>query len=125
MYSPATYTNLENRPHAIKAREIKLRPRTQHQLNEATRTAREDKKGSHVYSNGETNVAATLVTHHHSSYRMDDETKEEKKQRKQACKQERRVRRVTKKAVKERYALEKSKQSKILGNNMTATRNLH
>jgi len=111
----STYTNLENHPRMIRARDekhipkIKLDPRTGLPSTEPKKDTRAEEEESESEEDEDRPVRVTIA-------RPRDESKEEKKARKQAVKQERQARRVDKKATREQFSTERKYQVKALAN---------
>ncbi|KAF8516083.1 Low temperature viability protein-domain-containing protein [Gautieria morchelliformis] len=115
----STYSNLENHPRLIRAKEgrpvpsIRLHPRTgipsTEVSHEQTRAERTDDDRNEDEDEDDRMVQATVS-------RPRNESKEEKKARKQAVKQERQVRRLEKKANRQQYATERKRQVVVLAN---------
>ncbi|OCH90064.1 Low temperature viability protein [Obba rivulosa] len=119
-----TYSNLENHPRLIRARQerpvpkIRLDPKTGLPVVQvqqgAGRTAKQDNSDESSDSeSGDAQLARVTVT------RPKNETKEDKKARKQAVKAERQARRVSKKAMKEQFTVEARQQSRTIANKET------
>jgi len=122
----ATYSNLENHPRLIRARESKpisrIRldhrtglPTSNDQGSKMSKTTTVDKPRMYdrnrvlAYSNA-------LLALHATMTRSRNEPKEEKKSRKLAVKRERQARRVEKKVTKEQFSVEFERQRKALIN---------
>lgn len=130
----ATYSNLENHPRLIRARQtnpvlkIKLDPKTGLPVVEPSGRTRSSSNGEpHVEvvpSRGKLRLIGRSTKHvkitsiftvtQTTTTRSKNETPEEKKARKQAVKQERQTRRADKKASKEQFSAEVKNQQKIL-----------
>ncbi|KZT72926.1 LTV-domain-containing protein [Daedalea quercina L-15889] len=113
-----TYSNLENHPRLIKARQDKLVPKIRLDpktgLPVVTGKLRQSRistdSSSESDSEDDTRLQRTTVS------RPKNESKEDKKTRKQAVKAERQQRRSEKKATKEQYISEAKRQNRTLAN---------
>ncbi|KAF8526308.1 LTV-domain-containing protein [Hysterangium stoloniferum] len=127
-----TYTNLENHPRLIRAKDletkavpkIKLDPKTglpfvqqsaSHQRQEKEAEADSDEEEEYT---DDDRPSRTTIT------RPRNETKEEKKARKQAVKQERQARRSDKKATKDQFSTERKHMVKVLTNRPAVVKKL-
>ncbi|KAF8584673.1 LTV-domain-containing protein [Ramaria rubella] len=112
-----TYTNLENHPRLIRARDdrsvlkIRLDPRTGLPSVEQPQRASLKHEDAEDKDNGETirPIRGTVS-------RSRGESKEEKKARKQAVKQDRQTRRLDKKTTREQFLTERKQQVKVFAN---------
>ncbi|KAI0964293.1 hypothetical protein AcW1_001147 [Taiwanofungus camphoratus] len=112
-----TYSNLENHPRQIRARQdkrvlkIRLDPKTGLPVIEGKQpTNNNDCASSASGSDDE----ADTHSHRVAITRPKNESKEDKKARKQAVKAERQVRRADKKATKEQFLMEAKRQTRTL-----------
>ncbi|THH02351.1 hypothetical protein EW026_g503 [Hermanssonia centrifuga] len=114
-----TYSNLENHPRLIRARQIRpvpkiqLDPKTGLPIVDGEKLPTRASKAREVESITEVDEDENHSTHV-TITRPRDESKEEKRARKQAVKVERQQRRVDKKATKEQYSSEIKTQVKRL-----------
>ncbi|KAH9968684.1 Low temperature viability protein-domain-containing protein [Russula dissimulans] len=113
-----TYTNLENHPRLIKAREeqrmpkIRLDPKTGFPVVESKSTPKSDVSRS--LPARKVAVSEPDVAPHVTSRRSREESTEEKRERKRAVKAERQARRVEKKEKKEQFSAALKQQSQVL-----------
>lgn len=138
----ATYSNLENHPRLIRARDanpvvkIRLDPRTGFPMVEelpprlrgkaAKQPPIEDDEDKDAARMDSTQIRTSDVTDfslavHYTVTRLKDETPEEKKARKAAVKAEKQVRRADKKATKEQFAAEFKAQKRTINNKEKAS----
>jgi len=116
-----TYTNLENHPRLIRAREKQRGPKIQ--LDPKTGFPLEVK--STTRPNGTQSLPVKNATSHHIlSRRPREESAEEKRERKRAVKAERQTRRVEKKEKKEQFSAAVKQQSQALARKDAQVRKL-
>ncbi|KAH8119968.1 Low temperature viability protein [Phellopilus nigrolimitatus] len=113
----STYSNLENHPRLIRARETKSVPKIY--LDPKTglpsvKPAKDEKRSTANVANGD--VSETIQPARVTVARPKNESKDEKHARKQAVKEGRQARRVEKKATKDQFFNEKKHLLQVLAN---------
>ncbi|TFL06151.1 Low temperature viability protein-domain-containing protein [Pterulicium gracile] len=111
-----TYSNLENHPRLIRARDVNATPKIRLDRRTGLPTvAKEAAPLPHV-AEGESDEEEEGQEHEGTIIRPRDESKEDKKARKDAVKEEQRARRAEKKSTKEQFAAEYKRQKKAIVN---------
>lgn len=130
----ATYSNLENHPRLIRARDVNATPKIRldrrtglptvakeaaplPHVAEGESDEEEEGQGmSPVYYMHHNCILNRFPEHEGTIIRPRDESKEDKKARKDAVKEEQRARRAEKKSTKEQFAAEYKRQKKAIVN---------
>ncbi|KAI5124132.1 hypothetical protein M0805_000943 [Coniferiporia weirii] len=113
----STYSNLENHPRLIRARETRSVPKIHLDPKTGLPFVKPAKDEGHLATELKFVDSETIrPTVHISVARPRNESKEEKRVRKQVVKEERQARRLEKKATKDQFSNEKKHQLQVLAN---------